>query len=92
MHFEISFLFCSTGDKSQLTINLQLNSKDTQKIVNLEREMDKIDLIYDYYVTRISNKNLNFKIIFNGSPTQFLNIMSERNIKIDIENEIWKVK
>ena len=76
----------------KLPINLQLNSKDTQKIVNLEREMDKIDLIYDYYVTRISNKNLNFKIIFNGSPKQFLNIMSERNIKINIENEIWKVK
>ena len=76
----------------KLPINLQLNSKDTLKIVNLEREMDKIDLIYDYYVTRISNKNLNFKIIFNGSPKQFLNIMSERNIKIDIENEIWKVK
>ena len=76
----------------KLPINLQLDSEDTLKIVNLEREMDKIDLIYDYYVTSISNKNLNFKIIFNGSPKQFLNIMSERNIKIDIENEIWKVK
>ena len=76
----------------KLPINLQLNSKDTLKIVNLEREMDKIDLIYDYYVTGISNKNLNFKIIFNGSPKQFLSIMSERNIKIDIENETWKVK
>ena len=76
----------------KLPINLQLNSKDTQKIVNLEREMDQIDLIYDYYITSISNKNLNFKIIFNGSPKQFLSIMNERNIKIDIENESWKVK
>ena len=76
----------------KLPINLQLNSKDTQKIVNLEREMDEIDLIYDYYITNISNKNLNFKIIFNGSPKQFLSIMNERNIKIDIENESWKVK
>ena len=76
----------------KLPINLQLNSKDTQKIVNLEKEMDEIDLIYDYYVTSISNKNLNFKIIFNGSPKQFLSIMNERNIKIDIENESWKVK
>ena len=54
--------------------------------------MDKIDLIYDYYVTSISNKNLNFKIIFNGSPKQFLNIMDEKNIEIDIENETWKVR
>ena len=76
----------------KLPINLQLNSKDTLKIINLEREMDKIDLIYDYYVTSISNKNMNFKIIFNGSPKQFLSIMDERNIKIDIENETWKIK
>ena len=76
----------------KLPINLKLNSKETLKIVNLEREMDKIDLIYDYYVTSISNKDLNFKIIFNGSPKQFLNIMRERNIKIDIENETWIVK
>ena len=54
--------------------------------------MDKIDLIYDYYVTSISNGNLFYKIIFNGSPSQFLKIMSEKNIKIDIENEVWKVK
>ena len=76
----------------KLPINLQLNPKDTLKAVNLEKEMDKIDLIYDYYVTSISNKDLNYKIIFNGSPKKFLKIMSEKNIIIDIENEIWKVK
>ena len=76
----------------KLPINLQLNSKDTIKIVNLEEEMDKIDLIYEYYVTNISSENINYKIIFNGSPDQFLKIMKDKNIKIDIENEIWKIK
>ena len=76
----------------KLPINLQLNSKDTLKIVKFEEEMENIDLIYDFYVTNISNKNLNYKIIFNGSPDQFLKIMKDRNIIIDIENEIWKVK
>ena len=76
----------------KLPINLQLNPKDTLKVINLEKEMDKIDLIYDYYVTSISNENLFYKIIFNGSPRQFLKIMSEKNIIIDIENEVWKVK
>ena len=42
----------------KLPINLQLNPKDTLKIINLEKEMDKIDLIYDYYVTSISNQKL----------------------------------
>ena len=54
--------------------------------------MEEIDLIYDFFVTSISNRSLNYKIIFNGSPKQFLNIMNEKNIKIDIENEIWKVR
>ena len=76
----------------KLPINLQLDPKDTLKAISLEKEMDKIDLIYDYYVTSISNKKLYYKIIFNGSPKQFLKIMSEKNIVIDIDNGIWKVK
>ena len=76
----------------KLPINLQLNPKDTLKIINLEQEMDKIDLIYDYYITNITSNNLNYKIIFNGSPKQFLKIMEEKNITVDIENEIWKIR
>ena len=76
----------------KIPINLQLNPKDTLKIINLEQEMDKIDLIYDYYVTSISNKKMNYKIIFNGSPDMFLKIMREKGISIDIQNEIWKIK
>ena len=76
----------------KLPINLQINPKNTLKIINLEEEMNKIDLIYDYYVTSISSQNLNYKIIFNGSPKKFLKIMNDKNITINIENEIWKVK
>ena len=76
----------------KLPINLQINSKDTLKIVSFEKEISKIDLIYDYYVTSISNKKMNYKIIFNGSPDMFLKIMREKDISIDIENEIWKIK
>ena len=76
----------------KLPINLQINSKDTLKAVKFEKNIDNIDLIYDYYVTSITNKNINYKIIFNGSPRQFLKIMDENNIEIDMKNEIWKIK
>ena len=76
----------------KLPINLQLNPKDNLKIINLEREMDEIDLIYDYYITKISSLNLNYKVIFNGSPKQFLKIMREKNIIINTENGIGKIK
>ncbi len=76
----------------KLPINLQINPKNTVSINNFESEIDKIDLIYDYYITKINSKELNYKIIFNGSPKKFLQIMRERNITIDIDNEIWKIK
>ena len=76
----------------KLPINLQLDPKDTLKIINFEKEMDDIDLIYNYYITKISSKILNYKIIFNGSPDLFLKMMSEKNFTIDIKNEIWKIR
>ena len=76
----------------KLPINLQLNPKDTLKTINLEQEMNNIDLIYDYYITNISSEALNYKIIFNGSPKQFLKIMNDKNINIDVENQVWKIK
>ncbi len=76
----------------KLPINLEVNSKETLKIINLEQKMDKIDLIYEYFITNISSKKINYKIIFNGSPKQFLKIMSENNFDIVIDNEIWKIK
>ena len=76
----------------KLPINLQINSEKTLELTNFEKAIDLIDLVYDYYITSISNKTINYKIIFNGSPRQFLKIMEEKNIKINIENETWKVQ
>ena len=50
---------------------------------------------YTWYRSRgdlLINKELNYKIIFNGSPKKFLQIMNEKNFDIDIDNEIWKIK
>ena len=32
------------------------------------------------------------KIIFNGNPNQFLNLMKQKDISIDTNQEIWKVR
>ena len=76
----------------KLPINLQINAKDSNDIINLETELEKIDLIYDYYITKINSEELNYKIIFNGSPKKFLQIMNDKNIIKEIDDEIWKIK
>ena len=76
----------------KLPINLQISSKKNKEFLNLENKMDEIDLISNYYITSLNNELINLKIIFNGSPKQFLNLMNSNGIKIDTDNEIWKVK
>ncbi len=76
----------------KLPINLQISSKKNQEFLNLENKMNEIDLISNYYITSLNNELITFKIIFNGSPKQFLNAMNNNGIKIDTDNEIWKVK
>ena len=36
--------------------------------------------------------NTIYKIIFNGNPNQFLTLMKEKDIDIDTNQEIWKVR
>ena len=76
----------------KLPINLQISSKKNKQFLNLENKMDEMDLISNYYITSLNNRLITFKIIFNGSPKQFLNLMTNNGIKIDTNNEIWKVK
>jgi len=33
-----------------------------------------------------------YKIIFNGSPDYFLNIMKDKNYEFDIQDQIWVLK
>ncbi len=39
-----------------------------------------------------NNKEIIYKIIFNGNPNKLINIMSSYNFKIDTSKDIWKVK
>ena len=76
----------------KLPINLQIKTKNLKRIIFLENQMDNIDMISNYFITSVNNEFTTYKIIFNGSPKQFLDLMYEKKINITTENEIWKVR
>jgi hypothetical protein len=51
-----------------------------------------MDLIYNYEIYKFNNKDNFYKIIFNGSPDNFLKAMKNKNYEFDIQNKIWSVK
>ena len=48
-----------------------------------------MDLIYNFYVYKFDNKNNFYKVIFNGTPDKFLEIMNYQNYNFEIKNKIW---
>jgi hypothetical protein len=76
----------------KLPINISINSKKVKQIQLIENYLAQLDLVSNFYVTSFNNNNTIYKIIFNGNPNQFLTLMKEKDIDIDTNQEIWKVR
>ena len=80
----------NTSIKLPLTISVK--SKDYKKIIKLEGSFTSIDLISKFYISNFNNKNTQYRIIYNGSPKNFLKDMNDRNFDLIMENNVWSVK
>ena len=75
-----------------LPIRLSVISSKTKFSDQLENYLSSIDLVSDFKIEIINNKEIIYKITFNGTPNKFLDIMSLYNIEIDTSKDIWKIQ
>ncbi|MDB3960140.1 hypothetical protein N9407_04975 [Candidatus Pelagibacter sp.] len=80
----------NTSVKMSLTVSINNNSNS--EISKFEEILNNADLVYNYYIYKFNNKDSFYKIIFNGSPDNFLKFMKNKNYEFDIQNKIWSVK
>ena len=76
----------------KLTLTISIDNDDNSKISQFEKILSNLDLIYDFYIFKFNNKNNIYKIIFNGSPDHFLNVMKNKNYEFDIQDRVWVLK
>ena len=76
----------------ELPIRLSINASNTKFSEKLENSLSSIDLISEFTVEMFNNKEIIYKIIFNGNPNKLVDTMSLYDFKIDTSKEIWKVK
>ncbi len=76
----------------KLPINLAMSSSEYKRNQDFENFLSSTDLVSNYSIKNFNNKEINYKIIFNGSPNQFLNIAANKNFLIDTKKQVWKVK
>ena len=80
----------NTSVKLSLTISIENNNNI--KVNQFEDVLAEMDLIYNYYIYKFDNKNNIYKVIFNGSPDKFLEVMKNKNYNLKTKNKIWVLK
>ncbi len=76
----------------KLIFNVKVNNDNELKIVDFENVLNDFDLIYDFFITKFDNKFTYYQIIFNGTPSVFLQKMNKRGHNFDKDNKIWLLK
>ncbi len=74
---------------SKLSLNISINNSNNIKINKFEKILSDMDLIYNFFIYKFDNKNNFYKVIFNGTPDKFLEVMQDQNYFFEIKNKIW---
>ena len=73
----------------KLSLNISIDNTNNIKINKFEEILSRMDLIYNFYIYKFDNKNNFYKVVFNGTPDKFLEVMSYQDYKFEIKNKIW---
>ena len=75
------FLECDIDDEKKISNFIKINK--------FEKILSDMDLIYNFSIYKFDNRNNFYKVIFNGTPDKFLEVMSDQNYDFEIKNKIW---
>ena len=75
----------------KLPINISIISDDYDKSMRFENFLKYNELVAEFFIKDFDNQKVNYKIIFNGSPKQFLKIINNNGININTSKQIWEI-
>ena len=76
----------------KLPLSVKISNSNNFKILELERNLKDIDLVYDFYISKFDKDFTYFQIIFNGTPSIFLETMNDKDYSFDTQKKVWTVK
>tara|TARA_B100000579_G_C22734726_1_gene806062 strand:- start:42 stop:1121 length:1080 start_codon:yes stop_codon:yes gene_type:complete len=76
----------------KLPITISVNSKNYNLVEKLEKKLQDLDLVSNYYIDYFSNEQVIYKIIYNSTPKKFIDEFTNGNIKLNTNSSIWSVE
>ncbi len=75
----------------KLPLSISVDANDYQKNRLFKEFLNNTEFVSNFFIKDFNNKKINYKIIFNGSPSRFLELCNKNNILIDTTNQIWQL-
>ena len=76
----------------KLPLFIKVSNKDTMVSLRFENVLNSVDLISSYTINKFDKDFIYYEIIFNSTPTNFLNLMNKKNYNFDTQKKIWILK
>ena len=76
----------------RLPLTVSLSSKDHAKIKLFEKTLKNLDLVSNFIVLSFNNKNIFYKVIYNGSPSKFFDEVKATGLNFKKNNQTWKIQ
>ena len=57
-----------------------------------EKILEDLDLVSNFIILSINNKNIFYKVIYNGSPDKFFNEIEASGLNLEKNDQTWQIK
>ena len=76
----------------KLPLSIQVKNNNLNLTNKFEETLNTIDLISNYSISKFNKDYIFYKVIFNGTPKKFINIMNNQNYNFDTQKKTWILK
>ncbi len=76
----------------KLLLNIKISNKNNKILSDFEKNLDDLDLINYFFITKFDKDYTYYQVIFNGTPSTFLKKMEEKNYNFNTQNKIWSIR
>ena len=76
----------------KLPLIIRIDNKKSNDLIKFEITLNELDLVNNFSIKKFDKEYLFYEIVFNGTPTNFINIMRDKGYTFDTQKKIWIVK
>ena len=76
----------------KLPLIVRVDNKKSNELIKFENILNELDLVNYFAIKKFNQNQIFYEIVFNGTPSNFIDIMRDRNYIFNTQKKIWILK